>query len=163
MNFSIAVFALIMSAGGNMTDFDVISLAEDTVPPIIEENIQISTIMISEDSAKFKPGKDMISINPLRGNYTVKVGQQIYYSGSIHGSVGYTASAYSSDSDALPLKKSFIEYDNEQEAGMSGGDSATKYFIFDVKKPGTYEVLVERYFRGDLESEYTIVIHVEEE
>lgn len=162
MNFSIAVFALLMSAGGNMTDFDINPSTEEVVIPIIEESTPITNEMTSEDQKKFKPGKNMIGIDPLRGNFTVKVGQQIYYSAGVHGSVGYTADASSSDSEALPFVESFIEYDDKRNARMSGGDSATKYFIFDVVKAGTYEVLVQHYFRGDLENEYTITINVEE-
>jgi hypothetical protein len=127
----------------------------------VNEREEISSVTEPVIKEKFKLGKDMISINPIRGRYTIKLGQQVYYSASVHGSVGYSASAYSSNSKALPLNRSFIEYDNEQEAGMCGGDSATKYFIFDAVEVGTYEVNVEHYFRGTLESEYTITINVE--
>lgn len=154
MNYSIGIFAIFFvtmtSLGQSKTN--VISVNE------LEE---ISIGIRSENTEKFKPGKDMISIHPIHGKYTIKLGQQVYYSASVHGSVGYSASAQSSDSEALPLNRSFIEYDKKQEVGMCGGDSATKYFIFDAVKVGTYEVNVAHYFRGTLESEYTITINVE--
>ena len=122
---------------------------------------EVTIISTKENTKKFKPSKDMISINPIRGNYTVKVGQQLYYSAHVHGSVGYSAEVYSVG-DGLHLSDNFTEYDQEQESGMSGGDSAREYFIFDALKVGTYEVIAQHYFRGDLENEYTITITVEE-
>ena len=133
-----------------------INLNLDNEPEVISIDVP------SEDQEKFKLKKNMVQINPLVGNYTVKIGQQLVYSASVHGSVGKTASASSSDSEALPLKDNFIEYKNKQKAGMTGGDSATQYFIFDVIQAGTYEVLVQKHFRGTLESEYIITINVTE-
>lgn len=109
---------------------------------------------------KFKPTEDMVSIDGLRGNFTVKVGQQVYYSARVHGSVGYSAEVYSEGS-GLNLADNFTEYDKKQEAGMTGGDAATEYFIFDALEVGTYTVIAKRYFRGDLEEEYTITINIE--
>lgn len=113
------------------------------------------------ESDKFKPTKNMVQIDPLRGNYTVKVGQQLYYSASVHGSVGFTASAVSSNNSELTLSDNFIEYNKPQQSGMSGGDAAVEYFIFDVKKVGSYEIVTQKHYRGTLESEHTIKITVE--
>ena len=154
MYYSIGLFAAFITAMANLNQSEIILTSEN-------EPKAISLDISSGDTEKFKPGKDMVSMNPLRGICNVKLGQQIYYGGSVHGSVGSTVSVYSSDSEALPLNRSFIEYDKKQQRGMTGGDSATKYFIFDASKAGTYEVYVKRYFRGDLENEFTITINVE--
>ena len=92
----------------------------------------------------------MVVIDPIKGTCTLKKGQQLVYSAHVHGSVGYSASVGSSNSGALTLVDSFIEYDDDEQAELSGGDSATKYFIFDANKPGTYVVDLFHYFRGDL-------------
>jgi hypothetical protein len=138
------------------------NILEAQVPPIQEVEIEEIEAFTKDPIKKFKPNKNMVEINPLRGNITVKKGQQLYYSAKAHYSVGYSPIANSSDNKALPLNRSFLEYDNKQEPGLCGGDSATKYFIFDTTKAGTYEIVVARNFRGDLENEHTIVITVEE-
>lgn len=148
MYYSIALLAFLMMTGVNMNESQAVSSVADR-EIIKEKPVQ-------------KRKKKMVDINGLRGKYTVQIGQQLRYSASVHGSVGYSASAYSSDSEALPLVKSFIEYDDEENAEMSGGDAATKYFIFDVKKAGVYEISASHYFRGDLENDFTIEITVEE-
>lgn len=45
---------------------------------------------------------------------------------------------------------------------MSGGGAATKYFIFEAKEPGTYQVRAKHYFRGELKNDYSIEVTVEE-
>lgn len=136
------------------------------VPELLEgmemHNLEPIEMAKEEPKKKFEPSKNMVEIEPLRGKQTVKVGQQLVYSASVHGSVGYSASVSSSNSKALPLVKSFTEYDDEERAQMSGGDSATKYFIFDVTKPGTYEIYASHFFRGSLENDFTITITVVE-
>ena len=108
----------------------------------------------------FKPTKNMVAIDGLRGNFTVKVGQQVYYAARVHGSVGYSAEVYSEGS-GLDHTATFTEYDQKQEEGMTGGDAATEYFIFDALEVGTYTVIAKRYFRGDLEEDYTITVNIE--
>ncbi|MDG1334337.1 MAG: hypothetical protein P8P74_18530 [Crocinitomicaceae bacterium] len=149
MYYSITLLAFLMTAGINMNESQAVSSV-------------VNHETIKEKKPVQKRKKNIVEINGLRGKHTVQVGQQLRYSTSVHGSVGYSASAYSSNSEALPLVESFIEYDDEERAEMSGGDSATKYFIFDAKKAGTYEIYAEHYFRGDLEDDFTIVITVEE-
>ncbi|NRA12211.1 MAG: hypothetical protein HRT57_09685 [Crocinitomicaceae bacterium] len=154
MYYSIGIFAALTFAMVNFNQSEIILTSANEPEPV-------SIVTPLEVNKKFKPRKNMISINPIEGNYSVKLGQQIYYVGSIHVSVGYTVSAYSSNNKALSMSRSFIEYDKKQKPGMCGGDSAKKYFIFDAIKVGTYEVMVSRYYRGSLENEYTITINVE--
>ncbi len=151
---TLSVFAFVIS----------MSTVEAQGPPIPEpefEELEGLKPIPEPSKKKFKHKKNMIAINPIRGNYTVKIGQQVYYSTSVHGSVGYTASAFSSDDKALPLNRSFLEYNNKQKSGMTGGDSATQYFIFDAAKVGTYEITIQHSFRGNLEDQSTITIKVE--
>jgi len=126
------------------------------------KKIQQSESTVIECSEE-KQKKETIKISPLRGKETVKVGQQLLYSASVHGSVGHSASVSSSNQLALPLVSSHIEYDDKERAKMPGGDAATKYFIFEAKKAGTYEIRASHYFRGDLENDFIITITVEEE
>ncbi len=148
--FLLALLLLTVSIGCSKSTTEV-HQKEDV--PILSQSLQTDE--------KFKPTKNMVQIDPLRGNYTVKVGQQLYYSANVHGSVGFTASAVSSNNSGLTLSDNFIEYNKPQESGMSGGDAAVEYFIFDAKKVGSYEILTQKHYRGDLESEHTIKITVE--
>lgn len=127
-----------------------------------EDVVPIDEPSNNDDQKKFKPSKDMISINPLKGNYTVKVGQQVYYTADVHGSVGSTATARSTVKEVLAFQSEVFEYNNEKSAEMPGGDAAKRYFIFDAVKVGTSEVMVQHLFRGELQNEYTITITVVE-
>lgn len=156
MFYPIALLAYLFFATPNTAD--------SQVPPVEEPVIHVIEMedpIKEEPKKKFKRTKNMVSVNPLRGKATVKVGQQLVYSASVHGSVGYSASVGSSSGRYLPLVETHFEYDDEENAKLSGGDSATKYFVFEAKKAGTYEIHARHYFRGDLENDFTIVITVE--
>lgn len=129
---------------------------------VVPVEVPIDEFVEEIPKEKFKLTKNMVVIDPIKGTCTLKKGQQLVYSAHVHGSVGYSASVSSSNSDALTLVDSFIEYDDDEQAELSGGDSATKYFIFDANKPGTYEVDLFHYFRGDLENYFTVTVTVEE-
>jgi hypothetical protein len=152
MERSIALFCFFITA------ILFVSCSSSTTESISTNDIPV-TNKNGERPEKFKPTKNMISIDPIRGEYTVKVGQQVYYAANVHGSVGYTAEARSSAA-GLDLNNSFIEYKQKQQPGMTGGDAATRYFIFDAVKSGSYEVIVQKYFRGSLETEHTIQVTV---
>jgi hypothetical protein len=148
MFYPISLLTLLFLASPSMANSQV---------PLIEETIK------EETSVKFKPTKDMVRIDPLRGKETVRVGQQLVYSASVHGSVGYSASVGTSSESSLPLLETHLVYDDEEKAKMSGGDAATKYFVFEAKKAGTHVITARHYFRGDLENDFTIVITVTDE
>ncbi|MFK7786006.1 MAG: hypothetical protein AB8B56_12860 [Crocinitomicaceae bacterium] len=147
--------------------FAISNTANSQVPPVNkpETHVIVMEEPIKEEAPKkkFKLTKDMVSINPLKGKETAKIGQQLVYSASVHGSVGYSVSVGSSSGLFLPLVATHFEYDNEEKAKLSGGDAATKYFVFEAKKAGTYEIHASHYFRGDLENDFIITITVEEE
>lgn len=153
MKLSITLSALAFLALVNL------GCSQSVTEPVTTSDV-VSIDEGEESQQKFKPTKNMISINPIRGEYTVKVGQQVYYSARVHGSVGYSAEVYSMGI-GLNLGANFTEYDQEQEAGMSGGDAATEYFVFDALEVGTYTIRANHYFRGELENEYTITINIE--
>lgn len=109
---------------------------------------------------KFKPSKDMVNLFTLKGKITMKLGQKGYYSGHVHGSVGITKSAYTSD-DGVKLIDTHFSYDDDRKANMSGGDAGTKTFIFKAEKKGTYTLKIEDGYRGDVKSVTEIEITVE--
>lgn len=110
---------------------------------------------------KFKPEKGMINVNSLQGNYTIKVGQKIYLSESVHGSVGETASVYASGY-CLKLVDTHFSYNNFKNSDMSGGDAGVKTFIYEAVKIGESEIEVKEMFRGDVRNTNTIKITVVE-
>ena len=110
--------------------------------------------------AKFKPTKEMTQIIPLKNECTVKVGETLYYSASVHGSVGSSTSVSVNDESIVQLQETKFEYDDEEEAKMPGGDAATKYFIYKALKVGETEMIVINDFRGETESTFRITIKV---
>ncbi len=105
---------------------------------------------------------NVVSISPLIGKYTISVGQEISYSANVHGSVGSSASASSTDNDILAFASREFEYEDEKRAEMPGGDAAHITFIFKAVKPGIATVIAQHMFRGELENEYEIIINVVE-
>lgn len=125
-----------------------------------EDMISLTTYMLS--------GKDL----------TLKVGQKATISMTVHGSVGITADAYSNDEKIVKLVKSNMKYENEEwqkaeeeekpyqdkETGEwvvpakkplpSGGDEATKTYIFEAVKEGKVVMVVEEGYRGDIKKHF---------
>lgn len=111
-------------------------------------------------SKQFKPEKGMKQISTLYSSMEVEVGQTIYYSASVHGSVGIQASCWSEFDSILQLKESHFAYDDPKKAEMPGGDAATKTFIFEALKVGESRVMIKEHFRGELREEFIIEIIV---
>ncbi len=128
--------------------------------PSVPENPTPQTEM--SDGKVIKLSDNMVSISPLIGKYTITVGQEIYYSANVHGSVGSSASASSTDEEVLAFVSREFEYEDEKRAEMPGGDAGTTTFVFKAVTPGTATVIVQHMFRGELENEYEIVINVVE-
>lgn len=137
-----------------------VACAPKTLP--LEEEIVTTETNPGAEKEKFKPAKNAVSISPLVGNYTVKIGQQVYYVADVHGSVGSTATAYSKDETVLAFQSNILQYNDEKAAEMPGGDAASLYFVFDPVKVGTSDVIVTEMFRGEVKNEYTITITVVE-
>jgi hypothetical protein len=109
---------------------------------------------------EYVPSKDMVSLNPIEKEFNVKRGQQCYYSGSVHGSVGNTVKVWS-EGEGLKLVNTHFNYDDPKKSNMSGGDGGTKYFVFDALKKGTYTVVVEESYRGEVQHTYRIKVIVD--
>lgn len=117
-------------------------------------------LMAQDKKKKFKPTKDMQSIQVLSGKMEIKAGTTIYYTGNVHGSVGETFSI-SADS-GLKFVEEYFEYNDPKKAEMPGGDAATNTFVYKAEKPGTYEVRITDKFRGEVQNKYVVTITVTE-
>ncbi|MFT5778304.1 MAG: hypothetical protein ACI837_001260 [Crocinitomicaceae bacterium] len=107
-----------------------------------------------------KPSKDMIEINVLSGETTAVVGDKVAYTGSVHGSVGTEKKCWSKDESVLKLIDTEFTYNKPLVPGETGGDAAKEKYIFEALKEGTTEVVIQKWFRGDLEDEYTVKVIV---
>lgn len=153
MKLSITLSALAFLALVNL------GCSQSVTEPITTSDV-VSIDEGEESHQKFKPKKNMIEVNGLKGEYTVKVGQQVYYAARVHSSVGYSAEVYSLG-PGLKLTDNFTEYDQKQKRGLSGGDAATQYFVFEAVSVGKHTMTARRYFRGELKEDYTITINIE--
>jgi hypothetical protein len=112
----------------------------------------------SADHRKTK--KNMVHLSELKGKANLKVGQKAYCEASVHGSVGFTASVSVDNEEVLKLVNTNITYKNPEKRQMSGGDAATKTFVFEVIAAGTAKVVVTKKFRGELRSNREIIVEV---
>jgi hypothetical protein len=113
-------------------------------------------------SKAFKPEKGMKQIIPFYASIDVEVGQKLYYSASVHGSVGTQVEAWSGNDAVLKLNDTHFAYDDRKKAKMPGGDAATRTFIFEALKAGKCIVVIEENFRGKLQEKYEVEIIVRE-
>lgn len=97
---------------------------------------------------------------------TLKVGQKITISMSIHESTGITAivSAFPNDK-VVKLVESITKYEESQNGTIGG--KATETYIFEVIGAGKTSIFAEKIYGGDSESGYNksidqIIIVVEE-
>lgn len=88
----------------------------------------LSTSVFAQ-SKQFKPEKGMKQIIPLYSTMEVEVGEKLYYSASVHASVGTQASSWSEYDSIIQFKRSHFAYDDIKRSEYSGGDAATKTFI----------------------------------
>jgi len=130
-----------------------IAVAQETVTIAVERGPS------DYGKEKFKPEKGMVDVNSLQGEFTIKVGQKIYLSESVHGSVGETASVDASGY-CLKLVDTHFSYDDHANSHLSGGDAGVKTFIYEAVKVGESEIEVKEMFRGDERNTNTIKITV---
>lgn len=112
------------------------------------------------NSEKKHESVSTISLGENDSKLTVNVGDQLRYSHSVHGSVGYD---YKVEYDKSAFKLTHnTEYDNPESVamGMCGGDSAVKTCILQALKKGKYKVKVIHEFRGAVERVITYTITV---
>lgn len=127
---------------------------------IMSLSMSIALAQDKEEISLKKLDRISKSVNTLKGKETIKVGEYIQVSEDVHGSVGTTVSCYE-QGDGLELVRTAFEYENDSKSHLSGGDAGFKTFYFKALKKGTYKIIVKKYFRGDLQSEYDIDITVE--
>ncbi|MCX7025472.1 MAG: protease inhibitor I42 family protein [Spirochaetes bacterium] len=94
---------------------------------------------------------------------TLRVGQKAACSVGVHGSVGKTAEAETADPDIVRLVDSTIAYlhPENMKPGMTGGDAATRTFVFEALAPGETTITVRMLYRGRLEETKIWKVRVE--
>ncbi|HAS45579.1 MAG TPA: hypothetical protein DCS93_34160 [Microscillaceae bacterium] len=110
---------------------------------------------------KFKPTKNMVELSALEGVAKLKVGQKAYYQATIHGSVGFMTSVSSASYRIFKLIDTHFAYKDARKARMSGGDKATKTFVFEALKTGNTVLTIKDIFRGKIKATYKINVIVE--
>lgn len=110
---------------------------------------------------KFEPTKEMVKIEPLKDNKIIlEVGQKIYYQADVHGSVGAWVYTTSENEEVLENVDAHFAYHTVQIEGETGGDRATKTYVFEAKKKGKTKLTITNSFRGETTGKKTIKIVV---
>lgn len=143
------------------------STTEDVVEEASEEPISTQQGPVKKEEIQAEKAEEpnfdeMVMFLPFKKNYEMKVGDKAYYSGAEHGSVGTQVNAWSADSEVLKLLSKSFEYDNPENAEMSGGDAGSETYIFEAMKPGKGVVKIEKSYRGDVTDEIELIIEVSE-
>lgn len=100
-------------------------------------------------------GQDSLDVNTLVGNYTVKKGTIISYTGSHHASVGISFDI-DVDSEYLKFIKSEMTYEKDQKTAGNGGDAAWVTYYYEVIQKGESKIEITRKFRGEIKDESNI-------
>ncbi|WP_157698998.1 hypothetical protein [Bernardetia litoralis] len=102
---------------------------------------------------------DSLEVQNSTKAYKIKVGEKINFATRVHGSVGMAAEYEIQDEKILKLDNSEIIYDNPNFEG-TGGDAATRYFIFKGISKGKTKVTIKKIFRGELQKEIVLEVEV---
>jgi len=121
-------------------------------------------IEVSENqkTRRFKVEKNMVELNLSNGEQTIELGQKMYYSASIHGSVGQDAKVWAEHDSIVKLVDIHFAYRDALVEGETGGDAAIKTYVFEGIKVGTSILTAQKIFREDVEEEHQIKIVVVE-
>lgn len=114
-----------------------------------------------EKNKHIKIKKNMISISPLQGSVTLKVGQIAHFSYKVHASVGVAGETEIKDETIAKIKNKEFKFDNEENAKMPGGDSAAETIFIEALKKGETTLTYRDVFRGKVEQTTEIKIVVE--
>jgi hypothetical protein len=104
--------------------------------------------------------QEFVTLFPFISEITVKVGQQLCYTASVHSSVGNEVTVASEYDSILQLQDRVFEYNNLENSRMSGGDAATENHIYAANSVGECDILIKEYFRGELKDSYMIRVNV---
>jgi hypothetical protein len=107
--------------------------------------------------------QDTTRLIPFESHQTVMLGDIITYTGHVHGSVGEQFTMDMENKGVLRFIDAEINYEQDQSLGMSGGDGAWKTYIFQATQVGESVVTIQEIFRGEVISESSITVIVEEE
>ncbi|MFT6138478.1 MAG: hypothetical protein ACJAV5_002242 [Vicingaceae bacterium] len=102
----------------------------------------------------------MQQIIPLYAS--LEVGQEIYYSASVHGSLGVEVNVCSNKEDFLKLSGAHFAYNDRKKAKQPGGDATTKTYFFEALQAGKSIAMIEKSFRGELKEGFKVEIIVRE-
>jgi hypothetical protein len=114
-----------------------------------------------EKNKRIKIKKNMIAISPLQGSVTLKVGQIAHFSYKVHASVGVAGETEIKDETIAKIKNKEFKFDNENDAKMPGGDSASETIFIEALKKGETTLTYRDVFRGKVEQTTEIKIVVE--
>ena len=120
----------------------------------------LSSCLGVKHTSEIKTKRAMVKLTTLTQSVELKIGEKAVYAGSVHGSVGTQKKCWSSDDDVLKLIDKDIEYHNKPKPGETGGDRATKTYIFEAISEGEATVIIQNWFRGDLEEESKIKVTI---
>lgn len=105
---------------------------------------------------------EIIKLSPLNEELNITKADQLEFSYREHISVGYTAEFEIENQEILIHQKTDIVYKSPErmKEGMTGGDAATATFRFKAIAIGKTLLTIRKYFRGELETEYTFRINI---
>lgn len=127
---------------------------------------KINQIVIPNNQIAVSCGKNKImaifKLSPIKKELDLEKGDQITYTYSEHLSVGVTADFEIENALVLKHLETDTAYLNPEkmEEGMTGGDAANTTFVFEAISEGTTLLIIRKYFRSELEEEYTFRINV---
>ena len=104
---------------------------------------------------------NMIELNALTSkDYTLKVGEKVYFQMDVHASVGIGLKYENSNEDVLKLFSDEYNFKRKQEPGMTGGDAATQVLTFEAIKVGEAKLIFKKNYRGKIEetTEFNITV-----
>lgn len=94
----------------------------------------------------------MTELNALTAkDYTIKVGEKVFFKIDVHASVGIGAQYENTSEAVLKLFSDEYNFKQKQEPGMAGGDAAVQVFTFEALKEGTVKLTFKKNFRGNIE------------
>jgi hypothetical protein len=104
----------------------------------------------------------IIKLDPLNKELNITKNDQLTFSYREHVSVGYTADFEIENNLVLEHTETETEYKHPErmKEGMTGGDSARTTFKFKALMKGTTLLIIRKYFRFELEAEYTFRINI---
>ena len=115
----------------------------------------------TEKKKKANTTLKMTELNALTSkDYTLQVGEKVYFQIDVHASVGMGGQYENTDETVVKLFGEEYNFKQKQVAGMTGGDAATKVFTFEAIKIGQVKLTFQKNFRGKIEetTEFNITV-----